>query len=211
MCGALAILSGQGGRARLQMWFHAGRLGVYALLGAAAGAVGHGLDTLGALAGVERVASLVAVLAVAVTFFGRAKAAPRLAGPRALIMQLLRGVTSPSVRAGMLGLVTAFVPCGWLYLWVATAAATGGVLQGAAVMVVLGLGAMPALLGANRLATWLRRGPLARHPRIVAAGAIAVLLCTVTLRGVAVAQLHRAFAARPSSVAVPLVCHGGSP
>lgn len=209
MCGALSVMAGQGGRLRLQLWFHAARVGVYALLGAAAGAVGHGLDSLGSLAGVERVASLATALFVIAAVVSHLVPMPELKGPRALVMRLLRSVTSPAMRAALLGSATAFVPCGWLYVWLASAAAMSGALEGSALMAVFGLGSVPVLLGANSLAGWLRRGPLALHPRLVAASAIALLLGTVAIRGMSIAHLHDAFAADPT--VVPTVCHGGLP
>jgi hypothetical protein len=49
----------------------------------------------------------------------------------------------------MLGLSTTLVPCGWLYAFVATAAASGSFVSGVSVMAAFWLGTVPALLVAG--------------------------------------------------------------
>ena len=53
---------------------------------------------------------------------------------------------SPLPRALSTGLLTAFLPCGWLYLFALKAAGTGSPLQGALFMIAFWLGSVPALV-----------------------------------------------------------------
>jgi sulfite exporter TauE/SafE len=67
-------------------------------------------------------------------------------------------------RAGLTGLFTTLLPCGWLYVFVATAGGTGSVRAALTTMAVFWLGSVPALLavglGAQRvLAPFRKRLP----------------------------------------------------
>jgi sulfite exporter TauE/SafE len=69
-----------------------------------------------------------------------------------------------AVRAGLTGLFTTLLPCGWLYVFVAAAGGTGSVRAAMATMAVFWLGTLPALVavgvGAQRvLAPFRRRLP----------------------------------------------------
>jgi len=59
-------------------------------------------------------------------------------------------------RATIIGLLTTFLPCGWLYAFVITAAGTGSALYGALAMAAFWIGTVPALaivgVGAQKLA-----------------------------------------------------------
>lgn len=65
-----------------------------------------------------------------------------------------------AIRAWLTGLVTTLLPCGWLYVFVATAGGAGSVRGGMLVMAAFWLGTVPALvavgLGAQRLFAPLR-------------------------------------------------------
>jgi sulfite exporter TauE/SafE len=81
---------------------------------------------------------------------------------------------SPATRGLATGLLTTLLPCGWLYVFVATAGGTGHVVDAMAVMFFFWLGTLPMMvtlgLGAQRLfGTFQRRLPL------VSAGAAVVL------------------------------------
>jgi sulfite exporter TauE/SafE len=83
---------------------------------------------------------------------------------------------SVGTRALVTGLATTLLPCGWLYVFVATAGGTGKVSDGIMVMTIFWLGTVPALvavgIGAQRVF-----GPLRR--RLPALGAAAVVLMGV--------------------------------
>jgi sulfite exporter TauE/SafE len=169
--------------------YNLGRLASYAALGALAGLAGRALDLAGTLAGAQRAALGVAgllILAWGVYALLQALGArvPRVPVPPPLQRTLgagLRvvGAWPPAARAGAIGLLTALLPCGWLYAFVVTAAGTGGALRGALVMAVFWAGTLPVMtavgFGLQALA-----GPLRRHVPVACAVALmAVGLITV--------------------------------
>lgn len=200
MCGALALFAVHAGpgepqdKARPSRWrahaaYHAGRGLSYALLGAGAGALGLTLNRTGDLAGVQRGAALAAG-ALMVTFglaallrgVGVARVAPRLPAFWSRRLQKLHYAAMglpASRRAAAVGLLTPLLPCGWLYAFAATAAATGGVLPGAALMVAFWLGTLP-VMAAVSVGLQALTGPLrARLPMLTALLVLGMGLFTV--------------------------------
>jgi sulfite exporter TauE/SafE len=193
MCGGfVCFYSGQDGARRLgpHVAYHVGRWLSYVSLGALAGAIGVGLDRLGAAAGLQRAAAVLTGFALLVwggvsllRATGVRLALPlrleRLGVPVAAAMRCVHA-QPPLVRAGVLGLVTTLLPCGWLYLYVATAAGTGSPLAGATVMTAFWLGTVPVLAGlgvvAQRAIAPLNR----RLPAITSAALIVAGLLTIT-------------------------------
>ncbi len=176
MCGPLAIwASGAGDRASTWQMsmattlYHLGRLLTYAVAGALAGAAGQLVDFGGQALGFQLVAArLVGSLMI---LFGvwrllqlwqqmrstRTSAAPMnftasAPQPNLVTRWLLR--LRPLVfrlpipaRGLATGLLTAFLPCGWLYLFALVAAGTGSAMMGAIVMSAFWIGTVPALVG----------------------------------------------------------------
>lgn len=169
--------------------YHAGRLMAYALLGLAAGIAGAGFDLAGRMAGFQRPAAVAAGgllilwggagLAAAAGVGQRSTAAP--AGFRRLLTRVLATLSDkpPVLRALAIGLLTALLPCGWLYVFVATAAGTGSAPAGALVMAAFWAGTVPVLAGVGALAQ-RAAGPLrARIPVLTAAALVVLGLLTV--------------------------------
>jgi len=173
MCGPLLTWSAAAApspgfwpRARHIALYHAGRMAVYAALGAMTGAAGAAL----AHSGVGRAAAYVAAAAlighVLVAWRRRASPAPssfdrvvllpaervtgRLAGALAAWMRR-RSVAGPAASGALTGLL----PCGMLYAALIAAAGFGGVRDAAVFMIAFGAGSAPALsalaAGASRL------------------------------------------------------------
>ncbi|MBX7117845.1 MAG: sulfite exporter TauE/SafE family protein [Gemmatimonadaceae bacterium] len=209
MCGSFACLASGGdashGRpaSRSTAAYNLGRLVSYVTLGLIAGAAGAGLDAAGAVAGFARPAAIAAGgllivwgLATLLATFGLAL--PTLAVPPALASRIARGVRAvqdkpPLVRALTIGMLTAALPCGWLYAFVATSAAAGSALGGGLVMAAFWTGTVPMLaaigLGAQRLL-----GPARRHlPAFTAAMLVVIGALTAAGR----------FAPRPHAHAMP--------
>ncbi|RMH00917.1 MAG: sulfite exporter TauE/SafE family protein [Planctomycetota bacterium] len=179
MCGGLvAFVAGGGGGARAQAAWHGGRLAAYAALGAASGALGAAIDLGGSVVGVKEAAATLAGglmvafgLVVLLRWRGLRLPAPPL--PSALRSAFARafaavGEMPPVPRAALIGLLTALLPCGWLYAFVVTAAGTGDPLAGALAMTAFWAGTLPVLAalgaGVQRLA-----GSLGRHLPVAAA------------------------------------------
>lgn len=207
MCGGLACLYVEPATRRLGLphaLYNGGRLVAYATLGAVAGGVGGGVDRFAAAAGWARLAATVAgVLMIAyglvrlaatagvrVPAFG---AGPALARPVARAVGWARR-RNPLLRAATMGLATGMLPCGWLYAFVLTAAASGSVASGAVVMSVFWLGTLPMLLavgvGVQRGAGALgRRLPVLAAATLVIVGALAVA-GRVTVDPLSAARTH---------------------
>jgi uncharacterized protein len=149
----------------VQSAYHLGRLGTYVLLGIFAGTAGALVDLGSTLAGIQPVA---ASLAGAVMIWFGASMLLRLAGvhvpkmPLPGFMQrlLTAGHTramnlGPAARAGVIGLLTTLLPCGWLYAFAVVAAGTASPFTGGLVMVIFWAGTLPVLV---TIGTGLRAG-----------------------------------------------------
>ena len=198
MCGPFLAFAAAGGaepagnRGRgSHLAYHGGRLFSYVLLGAGAGALGASIEHVGRLAGLGRAAALVSGLLMVAwgvhTIMEYAGWARRLHGPgfirRGLGATVARvGAMSGPLRAGITGVATALLPCGWLYVFVAAAGGTASPLRGALVMLVFWGGTVPAMaalgFGLQRLA-----GPARRHlPLVTATVVVAMGLFTIAGR-----------------------------
>jgi sulfite exporter TauE/SafE len=162
MCGPLVAVavgldgSGTGSRSALHVAYHGGRLVSYLLLGAVGGGLGAGFDSGVSGLGLQRAATLLAGITMAVIglvgFFravGIRLPAPPAPGP------VLRWITAlqraalglrPLPRAAAVGLGSGLLPCGWLYAFAVTAFGTAGPFMGASVMAAFWAGTVPALL-----------------------------------------------------------------
>ena len=134
-----------------QSWYTTGRVMTYAVLGAAAGALGGVVELAGGLLGLQRAASIVAGAVLVVWALATlSDLVPRLGSGGSLFTRvagaLKRRVPGHPFATGLfLGLL----PCGLLYSALIAAAARGGVLEGAAALALFGLGTAPALLGVS--------------------------------------------------------------
>ncbi len=202
MCGGLVCFyagANDGDRSRprwlVHAGYHGGRLIAYSALGALAGALGAGVESIGAWAGIERAATIVAGSLMVLWGAGALLAAsghalPRLGGAFGSRVRLVSfGWTrsalgrahalSPTARALVVGLVSAFLPCGWLYAFVTTAAGTAHPLSGALAMAAFWAGTVPLLAGVGVAAHVLsanlrRRLPVYGAIVVMAAGLLAV-------------------------------------
>ena len=177
MCGGFVCFytgSGSGTDAaalRAHAMYNVGRLTSYLTLGAIAGAIGAGVSSLGAMAGVQHAAAVVAgalMVGWAISTIA-AQRGVRLGALRApeswqrAMGRVLHAVREQpmATRAWLTGLLTTRLPCGWLYVFVATAGGSGSIRAGVLTMAVFWLGTVPALLvvglGAQRLFGPLRQ------------------------------------------------------
>jgi sulfite exporter TauE/SafE len=194
MCGGFVCLyAGQTGTRRLgpHVAYHLGRVVTYLALGAVAGALGSGVERMGAALGVARAAAIVAGTLMVVSgawsltraLAGTRAGERRFSFPARWIAPALAAVRdqTPVVRAGVVGLVTTLLPCGWLYAFVAVAAGAGSPAGGLVVMAAFWLGTLPVLAGlgvaAHGVTSVLRR----RLPVVTATLLIAI--GTLTLAG----------------------------
>lgn len=217
MCGPFVAFYSAGApgiRGRLHLAYSGGRLLSYATLGVIAGAIGSGVERLGALAGIARGAAIVAgvlmvvwgldtIVALMGHRLGVLHAPPAL--QRAVTRVLTRvGALPPFARAGITGLATALLPCGWLYAFVAAAGGTASPVRGAFVMLLFWTGTLPIMVG---LGMGLQRlaGPLrARLPLVTATAVVAIGLLSIAGR---LRPMHMTMHRTPDGL-VPTSQHG---
>jgi hypothetical protein len=180
--------------------YHLGRLTSYLALGALAGGVGMALDTGGDLFGLQRAATVLAGISMiaigAISLWKavlRSRSVPRLratpgAGPRAWLKRMLRVPTAatrrlgPTSRGAVLGIVSALMPCGWLWAFVVAAAGTGSPAHGVLTMVAFWLGTVPSLTVVGLLAHRFARRVRSRVPVVLALLVIAIGVYAVAFR-----------------------------
>lgn len=200
MCGGfVAFYSGSasgngcGGCHKGHAAYSVGRLISYSILGAVAGGVGASLDLAGNMAGVQRGAALVA--GCLILLWGVFALFPKTLSSSVMVrlrtwlpgrMQVLVAgalarlqQATPATRALAIGLLSTFLPCGWLYAFAFCAAGTGSVLGGVAVMAVFWAGTLPILLGLGYGIQSLSASVRRRVPVISAIALLVVGLLTV--------------------------------
>ncbi|CAN5712968.1 sulfite exporter TauE/SafE family protein [soil metagenome] len=188
MCGPLVGMHGGARSIRLALVHSLGRLVTYVALGTIAGLVGGAVDLAGDLASVQHVATIVSGLVI-VGWGVHAIAVARgwLRGPASSGVLFQRGLVQlrgrrAVTRAAMIGVLTGFLPCGWLWAFVVTAAGTGHAASGALVMLVFWLGTVPAMTGVLAIAGPVLARMRARLPVITACVLISLGLVTLASR-----------------------------
>jgi len=198
MCGAFTCLYADETATRsvaLQrhLGYNGGRLLAYLLLGSIAGMFGAAINQA---TGVTRLAAFVAgglMMLWGINGILAARGTSLLHAPvpgswRHAMGAALRRVSHqpPMTRAVATGLFTALLPCGWLYVFVVTAASTGTPLKSAALMAVFWIGTLPMMLavgaGAQRvLGRYRQQLPVVSAATVFLLGALSIVL---HLRGV---------------------------
>lgn len=196
MCGPFLAFAAAGTDPSRPRWhivggYQLGRLFAYVKVGAVAGVLGAGVERLGALAGISRLAAIVAGIVMVAwgvdTILAlrgyRSRFHPPAALQQALGRVAGRLTRMPGVaRAGVIGVATALLPCGFLYAFVAAAGGTGSPARAILVMALFWAGTLPVMstlgFGLQRLA-----GPLRRTlPVVTASVVVAIGLLTIAGR-----------------------------
>jgi len=189
MCGplALALPVPQGGRAQFvagRLLYNAGRVVTYALLGAVAGLVGRRLFMAGAQQTVSIVLGVVLlVVALAPAVLKRLRIGSTLLARISDPVQRMIGALlqrSSLLALFLLGLVNGVLPCGLVYMALAAAITTGGVLQGVLFMTGFGAGTVPMMfliaLAGKQIQGGLRKRLTALMPVFTAVIAVLIIL-----------------------------------
>lgn len=191
MCGPLVVCSGGGRdatrrqRAGAMVAYQLGRLTIYCIIGALAGLLGRGISESGALFGLQRAAVWLAgslLIGVGLLEVCRVRGywTPRLQMPNRMVQLLATAhrksmKLNPASRAATVGLMSGLMPCGWLYAFALSAAATARIDLAVLVMAVFWAGSVPMLaliaLGSSAFFTRLmKRVPYATAIALIAAG-----------------------------------------
>lgn len=172
-----------------------GRIVVFALLGALAGAIGSVVDLAGHVAGIDAIAGLgggALMLWWAVDQWRTGHGGSAIEGrfsllrwaPVQAVFRRTAAARTPSsalLAGGVLGLH----PCGLLFAMLASAAATGSPAAAAGMLLLFGIGTAPALVGVS-LAGWYGGARLRGRAFGRVAGALAALAGILfVLRGLA--------------------------
>lgn len=166
MCGPLAVLASASQstdgsiQSRKPRWslitaYHLGRIASYAVIGLIAGFIGSGIHETGTLLGLQRLAAqlaggtmlVIGLLAIVRLISGEKHMAHMPKRLQSALHQSHVWARSqpPMRRATVIGMLTAILPCGWLYAFVLMAAGTASALSGSIVMIAFGLGSVPAM------------------------------------------------------------------
>lgn len=184
MCGGLVAASSKS-RASWAA-YHLGRLLGYLLLGAGAGWIGGRIfEPMGPESAWLNYVSWSAALLMGASFLfagfriwqGRAVHLPIL--PSKVLSQLYKNAGN---NALLLGLLTAFLPCGWLHSFVLGAIATRSPYLGAGFLFAFWLGTLPALGLAPWLVKRIFRPVSRRSPKLAALILISVGLMSVGMK-----------------------------
>ncbi len=153
MCGPIALAVGSQGKKDLllrALLYNLGRIGTYALLGLIIGLIGRGLF----IAGFQKYLVIALGLALLLIALLSINVENRLLSLPVvekfyftLKSRLGRTLQSRSPLAPLsIGFLNGFLPCGLVYLAIAGAVSTAGILEGAAYMALFGLGTWPVML-----------------------------------------------------------------
>ncbi len=138
--------------------YHLGRLTTYLLLGTLAGATGTLVNSAGHTMGMSQTAAKVVGVFMVVLGLGRLISIVQMRSRAVVHSTWLQRWTqsilavakrmqpaSPVSRSYVIGLVTTWLPCGWLYLFAIAAMSTGSIFGANALMFAFWLGTLPLL------------------------------------------------------------------
>lgn len=194
MCGPLVgvVAPVFGRRSGPGVWYQAGRLGSYVVIGAIAGLAGAAAGW----AGLGRGLSVTAGSVMLLTAFGQATKSHLRAGAwwtrqltRALRTAAGARQAHPTLTAIGVGVVNGALPCGLVYAAAMAAATAGGPLQGTAVMLAFAAGTAPVMMGIWTSASRVPAG-LRLRLRALTPVALAVAGVILVLRGFAGTAQH---------------------
>jgi len=191
MCGpiALALPLGYASRGTLlisRILYNLGRIITYGLLGIVAGLLGKTI----AMAGFQQTLSIVLGVGIAIVVLTPARLVQRIAPPgitgrlfgklKSTWGRLFKSKSTFALL--IIGILNGFLPCGFVYMAMAAAAATGSVQMSVGYMLLFGFGTFPIMLitslSGKILGARIRRS----FQRLIPAGAL-VLAVLLILRG----------------------------
>lgn len=161
MCGPIVVMATSldkqyVSQSKLTFAYHTGRFIVYTILGIIAGTIGLAFNLSASLIGIQQIAAIIAGFTM--ILFGII-AILRIRGYGIKHFKIPQFVTStisklqrfayqfpPTPRSFIMGLLTAILPCGWLWAFLVAAAGTGSPILGGIVMATFFVGTVPILL-----------------------------------------------------------------
>jgi uncharacterized protein len=173
------------GLERLQphLYFNAGRLIAYALLGGVVGAVGSALMLSPTATGVLTLVASAVMIVLGLQMLGLVSSLGRLMPtiPKSLA-QRIHGLAERDTKqtAFLLGGLTFFLPCGFTQALQLYVLAKGDFLAGALTMLAFALGTLPALLSLSAVSSFVKG--VAQRRFVKFAGAAVILLGVMNIQ-----------------------------
>ena len=167
MCGPIAIALPVPDSSNLSFFtgrilYNLGRVVTYSFLGAVLGLLGGRIALAGAQQVVSIILGVVIIIAVLLpqkykNYFAQHPLIQKLAQPlKANIGVLFKKGTFSAMF--LIGILNGFLPCGLVYVALAGAIASGDAISGAAVMILFGLGTVPAMFAATIMGKFINVG-----------------------------------------------------
>ncbi|PWB74125.1 hypothetical protein C3F09_04380 [candidate division GN15 bacterium] len=191
MCGpiALALPSGFPTRTQLlvsRLLYNAGRVLTYAALGAVSGLLGKTI----VMAGFQRSLSIAGGVVILIMVLLPTRFAHRLLPMQAVgrFAEKIRAIWGKLFQERAMrslfaiGILNGFLPCGFLYVGLAAAATTGGIMSGSAYMMLFGLGTVPSILATSLFGGLLTMRIRRYFLRLLPVGSL-ILASLLILRG----------------------------
>ena len=167
MCGPIAIALPVPDSSNLSFFtgrilYNLGRVVTYSFLGAVLGLVGSKIALAGAQQVVSIVLGVVIIIAVLLpqkykNYFAQHPVIQKLAHPLKSNIGVLFKKGNFSAMF-LIGILNGFLPCGLVYVALAGAIASGDAISGAAVMILFGLGTVPAMFAASVFGKFINIG-----------------------------------------------------
>ena len=191
MCGPIAIALPVPKSSKLSFFtgrilYNVGRVVTYSCLGLLFGLVGGRIT----LAGAQQVVSIILGVAIVIAvllpqqyknIFVQHRLVQKLAQPlKSNISILFKKGTLSSLF--LIGILNGFLPCGFVYIGLAGSIASGNAISGAAVMMLFGLGTVPAMFAATVFGKFINIGIRAKLRKIIPVFAI-LLAAVFIMRG----------------------------
>jgi sulfite exporter TauE/SafE len=167
MCGPIAIALPVPDSSNLSFFtgrilYNLGRVVTYSFLGAVLGFLGGRIALAGAQQAVSIILGVVIIIAVLLppkykNYFAQNPLTQKLAQPlKENIGVLFKKGTFSAMF--LIGILNGFLPCGLVYVALAGAIASGDAISGAAVMILFGLGTVPAMFAATIFGKFINVG-----------------------------------------------------
>jgi len=167
MCGPIAIALPVPNSSNIsfvtgRMLYNLGRVFSYSILGAVFGLLGGRIALAGAQQFVSIALGIIIIIAVLLpqknkNFFIQNSATQKIVKPiKSNIGNLFKKGTFSAMF--LIGILNGFLPCGFVYIGLAGAIASGDAISGAAVMILFGFGTFPAMFSASVFGKFINIG-----------------------------------------------------
>ncbi len=162
MCGPIALSLPLRGNTPIEkvgggVLYNLGRTATYAVMGAIFGAIGQGFQLIGFQQWISIAMGVLMILSVLLPSMFSSVKSNNLFGLTTLVRKGIQRLFAQRSFGGLfaIGLLNGLLPCGLVYVAIASAIGTGDFYMGIAFMVLFGLGTLPMMLGINVLGNML--------------------------------------------------------